>query len=67
MVIKEARWTMFASVREIRNIPPTQEALTEHTKRALYKKGYHWNSSLIPGLAPPYPSSWGWWKDEEEC
>jgi len=42
------------------SIPPTQDALFQHAKRALHAAGFVWKQSLwrIPEI--PNPSDWGW-------
>ena len=45
--------------RSMENIPPTQDALLQHTKRATYQGGYCWSQTLraLPQL--PSPGDWG--------
>ena len=38
--VNEARKKLFASGQQIENIPPTQDALIQHTKRAIYRGIY---------------------------
>ena len=65
--INEARKQMFAAGnRRIENIPPTQEALKQHVKRAVYQAGYIWGQSLIGVPEMPSPSSWGWERADEQ-
>ena len=50
--------------RTLENIPPTQAALLQHTRRAVYQAGHIWGNALVPKLTLPSPSDWGWEKDE---
>ena len=62
--VNDARkWLFTQRSRSLESIPPTQAALTQHTKRASYQ-AYCWNMamSLVPQL--PNPKDWGWWKDD---
>ena len=45
---------------DIENIPPTYDALLQHTKRAAYQAGHCWVKSLIPTYQLPWPTEWGW-------
>ena len=49
--------------RKIDALPPTQAALTEHTKRAAYQAGYVWGQMLVAEPELPSPSDWGWKKN----
>jgi hypothetical protein len=44
----------------IENIPPTENALKQHIKRAVYQAGYVWYQSLQKVQSLPCPSEWGW-------
>ena len=44
--------------------PPTESALIEHTKRAVYQAGHVWGQSLILEPALPSPKQWGWKEDD---
>ena len=46
--------------RTIENIPPTQDALELHLKRAVYQAGYVWSQALVPLPVLPNPADWGW-------
>lgn len=50
--------------RTIENIPPTQAALTQHVRRAVYQGGHIWGQALIARPEVPDPSSWGWSKEQ---
>ena len=59
--VNEARMELFTQCsRTIDNIPPTQNALKQHLKRAIYQAGYIWAKALEPKLIPPSPKDWGW-------
>ena len=53
----------FARVSAIDNIPPTQEALHQHVRRAAYIGGYVWGNSLIPVMNLPSYEAYGWKAD----
>ena len=44
-------------------IPPTQDALLQHSKRAAYQTGI-WAACDQPQQAASSPENWGWTKDE---
>ena len=59
--VNEARQALFAQgTRTIQNIPPTEAALIEHIKRAVYQGGHVWGQALVPIQLLPSPSDWGW-------
>ena len=43
----------------LRNLPPSRDALLQHTKRACYQAGYLW-SETISNVELPDPTNWGW-------
>lgn len=58
--VNSARRELFCKRnRAIENLPPTQDALINHTKRALYQSGI-WTSSLKSVVHAPSPADWGW-------
>ena len=67
MAVNEARQQLFSKgSRTLENIPPTQTAMTEHTKRAAYQAGHVWGSALIAKPNLPCPHDWGWKREEGE-
>ena len=48
--------------RTVDCIPPTKDALIQHTKRALYQAGYVWAQSLERIQHLPDPCKWVWKK-----
>ena len=57
----EVRQVLFASkARSLENIPPTQAALFEHIKRAVFQGAYVWGQALLKQPTLPSPSLWGW-------
>ena len=50
----------------IENIPPTQAALLQRTKRAVYQAGHVWGSALIAKPQIPSPQEWRWRREESE-
>ena len=63
----ERRHLFTKRAREIRNIPPTSNALLQHIKRAAYQAGHIWASSLVAYPSYPSPECWGWVKDDTGC
>ena len=50
----------FAKIgRSLENIPPTQDALAQHLKPAIYQSSI-WSVSPDPQCVIPTPSDWGW-------
>ena len=63
--VNDARKQLFTQKsRSLENIPPTQAALKQHTKRANYQ-AHCWSMTVIqiPELPSPAEWPWGWWKD----
>ena len=58
-----ARKKIYSRKHTIESIPPTQDALIQHIRRAIYQAGYIWNQTLIPQPVLPSPDSWGWLPD----
>ncbi|KAJ8366726.1 hypothetical protein AAFF_G00345030 [Aldrovandia affinis] len=59
--VNEARKHLFTQrSRSIEAIPPTQEALRQHIKRAAYQAGFCWGLMMICTPELPSPSEWGW-------
>ena len=62
--VNDSRRHLFTNKgRAIENIPPTQAALLEHSRRAAYQAGHCWAQCLIPNPMLPDPSKWGWQDD----
>lgn len=62
--VNEARQDLFSrKSRPIENIPPTREALVQHTKRAVLQGSYIWSQTLLTQPVIPCPSRWGWKRD----
>ena len=60
--VNEAREELFCRKnRSIDNIPPTQNALLQHTQRAVYQAGI-WTTSTQVHQVVPSPSEFGWSK-----
>ena len=63
MNVNNARRDLFTRKgRDIEAIPPTSDALRQHTKGSTYQAGYCWGNSLVPSPPSPCPSEWGWVK-----
>jgi len=59
--VNEARKVLFAQKdRSLENIPPTNDALLQHTKRAAYQAGHCWGQCLVSCPELPSPAEWGW-------
>ena len=64
--VNAARQELFAKGnRSIENIPPTQAALVQHLRRAVYQGGLILGNCLVPKPTLPSPSKWGWQKKNE--
>ena len=65
--VNEVRRVLFCQRNKtMENIPPTQDALIQHTKRAAYQTGI-WATSLLPQQNTPTPEGWGWtWEMENQ-
>ena len=48
------------SLKSLDSIPPTQDALFQHTKHALLAAAFIWKQSLSKIPKIPKPSDWGW-------
>ena len=60
VTVNEARPELFLKKSSaIENIPPTQTALLQHTKRAVYQASNVWGSALIAKAQIPSPQEWG--------
>ena len=51
--------------RSIDNIPPTEAALMQHLKRAVYQGSHVWGQAFVSSPELPSPSQWGWTKNTE--
>ena len=52
--------------RSIESIPPTADALFQHSKRSVYQSGYCWRQCLVCVPELPSPSNWGWQKGPDQ-
>ena len=63
--VNELRKKLFClKSRPIERLPPTQDALLQHTKRACYQSGV-WTVSLLHQPQLPSPGDFGWKKEED--
>ena len=63
--VNELRKKLFClKSRPIERLPPTQDALLQHTKRACYQSGV-WTVSLLHQPQLPSPRDFGWKKEED--
>ena len=59
-LVNEAREELFCRKnRNVGNIPPTQNALLQHTKRSIYQAGI-WTTSYLAHQVLPSPSEFAW-------
>ena len=56
----------FAKGRQKDRIPPTETALKEHIKRAVYLVGYCWGQTFVVHQQLPSPGEWGWEKRPDD-
>ena len=57
--VNEARQDLFSKKsRTLEKIPPTQEALLQHTKHSVYQGGHIWAQTLVTQPVFPSPSEW---------
>ena len=63
--VNEARKKLFATGRQIENIPSAQDALIQHNKRAIYQGIYIWNTTFMPQHDVPSFAAWGWKRKED--
>ena len=64
--INKARRKLFAKKNSVERIPPTQAALQQHIKRAVFQGGHIWGQSTNPRPVLPSPTEWGWRKIPSE-
>jgi hypothetical protein len=59
--VNQARLNIFAKKqRPYNRIPPTQDALHQHVKRAVYQAGHVWAQSMTAIQILPDVVEWGW-------
>lgn len=61
--IDQARKALFVRGRAMDRLPPTFDALLQHTKRACLQAGFIWGQSLLPNPEYPNCEDWGWKKE----
>ena len=61
--VNSCRRELFCKGRAINNIPPTQDALHQHVRRAAYMGCYVWGNYLIPVMNLPSYEAYGWKAD----
>ena len=62
--VNEERKHLFTQGKAFDAIPPTQAALFQHAKRALFQSAYCWSQALTPAPVLPTPDMWGWVQKE---
>ena len=64
--VNTLRQELFAKKsRLLENIPPTQAALCQHIKRAVYQGVFIWGQTLVAEPILPSVSNWGWRLDDQ--
>lgn len=59
--VNKGRKYMFTKKKfQLENMPPTQDALMQHTLRCCYQAGHVWGQSCVRNPELPSPSKWGW-------
>ena len=53
----------YNKTKDFVNMPPTKDALIQHSLCAAYQAGHVWGQALITCPDLPDPSSWGWYKN----
>ena len=62
--VDDARLELFVrKQRSYEAIPPTHEALVQHTRRAAYQAACIWSRSLECNIGEESPGDWGWKKE----
>jgi len=65
--VNAARYDQFYyKGKDFDHIPPTKDALLQHSLRATYIGGHVWGQALIRCPELPDPSSWGWQKENDK-
>ena len=57
--VNDCRRELLCKGRYIENIPPTEDALLLHVKRATYQSGYIWEQRHVSIQNLPRPTDWG--------
>ena len=64
MEVNQCRRQLFIKHgRQLEGLPPTRDALQQHTLRAVYQGGFVWSQALFPMQILPNPELWGWKRD----
>ncbi|KAE8738583.1 hypothetical protein FOCC_FOCC015929, partial [Frankliniella occidentalis] len=64
LVMYDSRLQLFTNGRQMDNIPPTEDALQLHGRRAAFQGGFIWAQSLQKQPNVPSPADWGWTKTD---
>jgi len=66
MTVNSLRKHLFTKKgKPMEGLPPTEAALLQHTKRAVYQSGFCWFRSLQAEQNLPSPGEWGWLADDD--
>ncbi len=64
--VTQSRRELFCQKNKtMETIPPTQDALLQHCKRAIYQAGI-WTTSDLAQQQTPSPEGWGWTLDDDK-
>ena len=64
--VNRARYELFHFLgKDFDNLPPTQNALDHHIRRAAYTAGHIWGQAMNKAPALPSPSLWGYQMKED--
>ena len=63
--IDQASRKSFAKKHNVQSMPPTEAALKEHVKRAVYQEGHVWGQMQVSTPELPSAYRWGWSKASE--
>ena len=62
--VNETRHRLFTSGKKtLENIPPSREALFEHTERVLLQASFYWNRANFVHQEIPHFREWGWQRE----
>ena len=66
--LNDARKVLFAQKGgTLENIPPSADALLQHTARVAYQAGHCWGQCIVSNPDLPSPSEWGWARSESHA
>ena len=51
--------------RTVDSLPPTEDSLRQHVKRAIFQAGFVWHQALQKNMLLPDPTCWGWQRGKD--